>query len=198
MNINLPEGEYIITATNSKTGESTANNITVLSRLNGTDIQKYYKNQTQYQVTVFDDNGNPVGAGVKVSFNINGVFYTRQTNENGVAKLNINLPPGNYTITAEYEGCLISNNIEVLPVLFADDLIKQDRLNRPFVATLIDGQGNPYAGQTVTFNINGVMYKRVTDSEGQAKLNINLPYGKYIITSTYDGYSVSNEITITY
>ena len=198
LNINLPEGEYIITASNLKTGENSSNTIKVLSKLNASDIQKYYKNGTQYTVNVLDDNGNPVGAGVKVTFNINGVFYTRQTDSNGIAKLNINLPEGNYTITAEYEGCLISNNIEVLPVLSADDLIKQQGSARQFVATVLDGNGQPYAGQNVSFNINGVFYTRVSDSNGQAKLNINLPYGEYIITSSYNGYSIANTIIVTY
>ncbi len=198
LNINLPEGEYIITAINLNTGENAANNITVLSRLNGSDIQKYYRNGTHYEVAVFDDNGNPVGAGAKVSFNINGVIYNRTTNPDGIAKLVINLPPGNYTITAEHEGCLISNTIEVLSTLSANDLIKQDHASKPFVATVLDSHGQPYENQTVSFNINGVLYKRTTNSEGQAKLNINLPYGEYIITSTYDDYSVANTITVTY
>ena len=65
-----------------------------------------------------------------------------------------------------------------------------------FVATLVDGQGKPYPKQTVTFNINGVFYNRVTESSGQAKLNINLMAGEYIITSTYNGCNIANKITI--
>ena len=198
LNINLPEGEYIITATNLETKEAISNVITVLKNIISEDIVKYFKNGTQYCVTLLDDNGNPVGAGVNVTFNINGVFYTRQTNASGVAKLNINLPEGNYTITADYNGCLVSNNIEVLPVLIAEDLVKQAGTSKQFVARLLDGNGQPYKNQEVTFNINGVLYKRVTDSDGQAKLNINLPYGEYLITSSYNGCSVGNTITVTY
>lgn len=36
-----------------------------------------------------------VGAGENVTFNINGVFYTRTTNATGHVSLNINLPEGN-------------------------------------------------------------------------------------------------------
>ena len=35
-----------------------------------------------------------------MKFNINGVYYTRQTNTSGVAKLTVNLQPGNYILTA--------------------------------------------------------------------------------------------------
>ena len=65
-----------------------------------------------------------------------------------------------------------------------------------FVATLVDGQGKPYPKQTVTFNINGVFYNRETESSGQAKLNIRLMAGEYIITSSYNGCNIANKITI--
>ena len=65
-----------------------------------------------------------------------------------------------------------------------------------FVAHLVDGQGKPYAGQKVSFNINGVTYYRTTDSNGDAKLNINLQAGKYIITSSYNGQNVANTVTV--
>ena len=198
LNINLEQGEYIITAINTVTGENTANNITVLPKIiENSDITKYYRNATQYTVKVIGDDGKAVGANVTVKFNINGVFYERTTNESGIAKLNINLQPGDYVITAEYEGCMVSNNITVLQVLSADNMTKKYGTPDQFVATLVDGQGNPYTGQNVTFNINGVFYSKTTDSEGQSKLNINLMPGEYIITSSYDGTNIANKITVT-
>ena len=197
LNINLAAGNYVITAINPSNGESSSNNITVLSRLvENRDIIKYFKNGTQYTVKVLDDNGKPMGAGKNVTFNINGVFYTRQTNGSGIAKLNINLEPGNYIITAEYDKCKVSNKIRVLPVLNASDITMKYRDGTQFKVNLVDGQGNPYANITVTFNINGVFYARMTDSNGQAKLNINLMAGEYIITSSYNGSSIANKITI--
>ena len=123
-------------------------------------------------------------------------MYTRTTNASGIAKLNLNLQPGNYIITAEYKNCKVSNNIKILPVLSARDISMKYRDGTKFVATLVDGQGKPYAGQTIQFNINGVFYNRITDSSGQAKLNINLMAGEYIITSSYNGSSIANKITI--
>ena len=197
LNINLPEGKYIITAMNLKTGENTVNNITVLPTIiENKDITKYYRNATQYTVKLLGADGNPVGAGESVTFNINGVFYTRQTDANGIAKININLPPGNYVITAEYKGCRVSNNIKVLPILNAVDIKMKYRDGTQFKATLVDGQGKPYAGQYITFNINGVFYNRETDSTGTAKLNINLMPGEYIITSSYNGSNIANTIKI--
>ena len=108
------------------TGESRANKITVLSRIvENYDLTKFYRNDSQYSVKIIGDDGKAVGAGENVIFNINGVFYTRTTNASGIAKLNINLEPGDYIITVEHRGCVVSNNIKVLPVLTAQDLIKK-------------------------------------------------------------------------
>ena len=197
LNINLEQGEYIITAMNLETGEMASNKITVIPRIiENNDLIKYYRNASQYTVKLIGDDGNPVGAGEEVTFNINGVFYTRTTNEFGIAKLNINLEPGQYIITAEYNGCKVSNLITVLPVLTAQDLSMKYHDGSKFFATLVDGQGKPYANQKIQYNINGVFYNRPTDNNGQSALNINLKPGEYIITSSYDECYISNKITI--
>ena len=115
---------------------------------------------------------------------------------NGIAKININFQPGDYVITAEYKGCVASNNIKVLPILNATDINMKYRDGTQFKVTLVDGQGKPYAGQSVTFNVNGVFYNRQTDGTGTARLNINLMPGEYIITSSYNGSSIANTIKI--
>ncbi len=198
LNINLLPGKYILTATNPVNGETYSNNITVLTTLEASDMVKYYRNGTQYLVNVLDGEGNPL-VNQKVTFNINGVFYDRSSNENGIAKLNINLGPNNYTITAvnSFNGEVHSNNIEVLPTISAGDLNMAYRDGHKFTANVLDDVGNPLSASSVVFNINGVFYNRNTDENGTAKLNINLDVGEYIITSTdYRGLSVSNKINI--
>ena len=91
---------------------------------------------------------------------------------------------------------MVSNNIKVLPVLTANDLTKKYGTPNQFVATLVDGQGKAYSEQRVQFNVNGVFYTRVTDGNGQARLNIRLMPGKYIITSSYNGASIANNIIV--
>jgi len=197
LNINLEAGEYILTAMNSVTGEQSSNIITVLSKFSeNNDLVKYYKNDSQYTVKLIGDDGKAVGAGEKVTFNINGVFYTRTTNASGIAKLNINLGPGSYIITAEYAGCRVANTITVLQVLSASDISMSYRDGTQFKAKLLNGQGNPRSGQNITFNINGVFYNRSTDVNGTARLNINLQPGEYIITSTYNGGNIANTVKV--
>ena len=194
LNINLAQGDYIITTTNPVTSEMTSCLISVLPTItNNHNLVKYFKNDSQFTVSVkpLDDDDDPV-----VSFNINGVFYKKKVDGYGIAKLNINLGPGNYIITSIYKGCMVSNNITVLPVLNASDLKMRYKDGSTFNATLVDGQGRPLANENVTFNINGVFYQRTTDEKGIAKLNINLQKGEYIITSSYNGCDIANKITI--
>ena len=80
---------------------------------NSSDLIKDYKNASQYSVQILHD-GKSVGPGKEVTFLVNGIHYTRLTDENGVATLNINLKPGNYIIYAEYKSCKNYNNILVL------------------------------------------------------------------------------------
>ena len=198
MNINLNPGEYIITAFNPNSTEMYSNVVTVLPNIvDNENLTKYYKNDSQYVIKLLDDKGNPVGANETVEFNINGVFYKRSSNATGHVKLNINLDPGEYIITADYKGYKTSNTVTVKPILETEDLTMKYRDGSKFEAKLLDAQGNPFAGQNITFNINGVFYNRITDANGIARLNINLMAGEYIITSMYsNGATVSNKITI--
>lgn len=196
LNLNLPPNSYILTVINPVTGEKAANNITVLSRLvENKDLVKYYKNASKYSVKVLDEKGSPL-SGVDVKFNINGVFYNRLTDSNGVASLAINLAPGDYVITAEYDGFKVSNNIKVLNVIKTENIVMRYKDGTRFKATILDGKGNPYPNQSVTFNINGVFYTKITNESGVASLSINLQSGKYIITTSYNGLSAANTIEI--
>ena len=117
LNINLPAGEYIITAYNPLTDEAHSNLIKVLPRIvENSDLVKVYRGPEKYTVRIIGNDTLPVGEGVPVNFNINGVLYSRNTNASGYASLNINLPAGEYIITASYAGCTVSNTITVLDV----------------------------------------------------------------------------------
>ena len=195
LNIRLRPGSYILTAYNNVTGEEKGFDITVKSLIVANDLTKYYLNATRFEATVYNKNGT-LAINKNVTFNINGVFYTRQTNENGVVGLNINLRPGNYIITTMFDGLAIGNNINVLPTLVTNDLSMKYLDGSKFTAQTLDGQGNPLANQNVSFNINGVLYHRVTDKDGMASLNIRLMSGDYIITSYWNDFQVGNTVKI--
>ena len=197
LNINLYPGNYVITAYNPINNEAIASNVTVLSTINGSDIKKYVKNATQYIVTLVDGQGNAL-VNQTVKLNINGVFYNRSTNANGTINFNINLNPGNYTITVynpetEEES---SNNVLVLSRLVTKDISVDYQAGGKYSVTLVDEQGNPIANKTVKLNINGVFYNRDTNENGTAYLNINLIPGDYVCSAYYDDLVTSSKVTV--
>ena len=196
LNINLDPGKYILTLTNPNDGLSQSSIITVLSTIIANDLVKYYRNDSQFYAKLLDGLGNPL-ANVNVTMNINGVFYTRMTNGEGIVRLNINLDPGKYILTLTNQfGFSSSYNIVVLPTLSAKDLYMNYKDGSQFKVNLLDGRGKPYSNQKVVFNINGVFYDRFTDGNGVARLNINLMPGKYIISSSYGGLTISNHVVV--
>lgn len=201
--INLNPGKYLANIHflgNDKFSSSNKTvNIEVLPTIYGNDLVKYYKNASQYYATFRDGTGEVLDY-ANVTFNINGVFYTRQTDQNGVARLNINLRAGDYILTAynPNDGFSHSNNIKVIPTINSSDLEKIYRDNHQYWVTLRDGNGNLIKNGEVEFNVNGVFYTRKSNYYGNAKLNINLGAGKYVITAInlINGEEISNTILV--
>ena len=197
--INLNPGNYTITTFYHYTdGLATkTNNIEVLSTILANDVVKFFRNGTQYCAKFLDGCGSPL-VNASVTFNINGVLYKKQTDYEGIARLNINLFPGKYILTAMHpDGLMYGYNITVLSTILANDVVKFFRNGTQYCAKFLDGCGSPLVNASVTFNINGVLYKKQTDYEGIARLNINLFPGKYILTAMHpDGLMYGYNITV--
>ncbi len=195
LNINLNPGVYTIESfTHNYQFNKT---ITVLPTIIADNLVKYYKNDSQFYVKLVDFNNDSV-ASQNVTFNINGVFYTRQTNDDGIACLNINLNPGEYIITVidPLTGLQMSYNITVLPVLYGMDVISYYDGTYDYLVKLVDGKGDALPNQIITFNINGLIYNSTTDAEGEARLFVSLMPGRYIVTAKYLSSEISNNIVI--
>ena len=195
LGIMLRPGNYILTAYNPVTGEEKGFNITVKSLIMQNDLTKYYLNASRFEATVYNKDGS-LAVNKEVTFNINGVFYTKTTDKNGVASLGIALRPGNYTITTMYDGLDIGNKVTVMPTLVTKDLNMKHLDGSNFTALTLDGQGKPLANQNVSFNVNGVFYHKVTNKDGIASLGIRLMSGEYIITSYWNDFQTGNTIKI--
>ncbi|WP_407433039.1 C1 family peptidase, partial [Methanobrevibacter sp.] len=113
------------------------------------DLVKIYKNDSKFEANIGVANET-------VTFEINGGTYNRTSDENGTARIAINLNPGDYTIKTTFNGTTVENTITVLPTLIADNLVKYFRNDSQFYIDLIDGEGNPVSGVNITMNINGV------------------------------------------
>ena len=202
MNINLNPNVYNFTVTynGSDIYNPTSNNakVTVLSTIDSKDLIKYYRNESQFYATFLDKQGKPL-TNTSVQFNINGVFYTRQTNENGTAKLNINLNPGTFIITSFHpDGLEVGNEIIVNKTLITYDISQPCNTSgsATFNAEVLDGQGKPLSNASVTFSISGKVLTKLTNAKGIAYINISAYPGIYTITTSYNGYSVGNTLEI--
>ena len=198
--INLIPGNYSISTSFDYDNNSIVLNsdVEVFSTLSGNDVVKTFKNDTQYYATVLDNNGNPL-ANSEITFNINGVFYNRKTNENGIARLNINLNSGEYILTAIHNnGLMFSNKIVVLPSINGSDVTKFYKNGTQYRAKFYAADGEPLVNTSINFNINGVYYERTTDENGIAMLNINLLPDSYILTAInpVNGEMASNIVTV--
>lgn len=198
LNINLNPGVYTIEIMGySYYYKNFTKKVTVLPTLAGDNLIKYYKNDSQFHIKLVDHAGNPVKS-ADVMFNINGVFYYRETNADGIAKLNINLNPGEYVLTAvdPLTGLHMSYNITVLSRLSGEDVSSYYGGSYYYGVKLVDDVGNLISGQLINFNINGIISNNLTDANGEARLFLNLMSGKYIVTAQYLSNQISNVITI--
>ena len=167
--------------------------ITVISTITVYNMSKIFKNSTQYYAYFLDSQGNPL-SNVNVTFNINGVFYERTTDENGVAKLNINLHPGEYICTAinPSNGETKSSIVKVI-----SQFVEHEFSNITYIVKILSKDGTPAPeGEEVVFNIKGQFYSRTTNSTGHVVLNITLMKGEHIITAKYKDEEISDKITI--
>ena len=159
LSLNLESGEYmakiIFEGCDFYHPSSSNSKVTIKPTINGNDIVKYHKNDTQYYVEFSDKKGNPI-INCEITLNINGVFYKKITNMAGIAKLNINLDPGNYIITSYNPKTneQRSNNITVLATISCNyDLVKYYKNKKTYSVYLHNLDGSYAKYSKVTFNI---------------------------------------------
>lgn len=183
LNINLGEGAYdIITRCENFTQ---TNRITVISPLSTSDLRMYYKDGSRFKARLYDDSGRAL-SNATVSFTINEITYTRNTDSFGEASLAINLNVGAYTIVTKYGDIEKINSIYVYNM--AIDIASPNQIaddNATFTVKVTDVNGNPIVKGQVTFKINGQSYIREINQTGYAKLNIKLNNGLYRIVTAF-------------
>lgn len=187
LSIGLAVGQYTFTAKFDK--EAVTTKVNVLSQpyvVAVSDVIKYFKNGTQYTVTVKDLKGNVV-AGKTVAVTLSSPNWSKPstynivTNANGVATLVIGLSPGQYTAKAAVGDNVAVSSIRVLPTLTSESLTKPANQPGNLVAKLVDGQGKAMSGKAITFTIKAKTYTKITDANGLAALPIGLGVGTWTI-----------------
>ena len=201
LSLNLNPGTYTATITydGSKKhyGQLAKSTITVKSTVKSKGLTKFYTNKAAHYSTFYDKKGKLL-KNTAVKFKLNGKTYSVKTNKKGVAKLAVDLKPGIYPIysinpkTSE----TIVNMATIKSLIETCDLAMSENDGSKFTVKVLNCYGKLSPNKKVTLNVNGKTYTPISDSKGIATQAIDLPAGKYIITTEYAGIKNTNQITV--
>lgn len=177
-----------------------------LTSIKSNDFKEIYGENKQFEIILFDKEH--VLANQQVEIEINGMTYSKITDNNGKASLTIRLLPKNYSIKVKYLGnnlyqpssvtntvTVISGTSKINTQLITNDFTEKFGENKMYSAKLVDENGKGIANQNVVISVNGADYTKVSDENGIAKLTIRLGPGNYKVTSSYAGNTLYNSAT---
>ena len=181
------------------TSDGNASTIDSSKTITSKDVTKYYKGSAKYTATFLDSNGLAL-ANTDVKITLNGQTYTKKTDANGVASLDINLKPGTYKVVATnpVTDFTLTNTVKILSTITSKDISKVYLDSRKFSATFLKSNGKALAKKVIKFKINGKTYKVKTNSKGVASLSLKtLKKGTYnIICYNTDGSTKTNKVKV--
>ena len=160
-----------------------------------------------YSITLKDSAGNKL-VGENVTFYFNGQSKTVKTDENGIAKLNINLAAkGSYPITISYLGNDNNNaavavknikvNVQKTTAVFKKATLKVKKAKK-VKFTLKDASGKAIKGKKITIKVNGKTFSAKTNSKGVASIKVKVTKkGKFTATAKFAGDNTYKGITKT-
>ena len=132
-----------------------------------------------------------------IKLNLNGVNYNEKTDSNGIASFTVKLNNGTYTAKYSYGGdskyapssgslkLTIKNPIKTT-LKVGDKYINYRQGSKTlFYVKLLDDNKNPISGKDVTIKLNGKTYKYKTNSNGNAKMYVNLKKGIYTVKFSF-------------
>ena len=157
------------------------------ARLITQDLHKIQGGKEQLEIGLYLDE-TPL-PDKNINIKINGVTYVRKTDNDGIARLNINLDVGSYDALISFAdtGYAYTSSyatVYVNPIIESYDLNMRQGDGSKYIAVLSGIKQNKIPNAKLCFNINGMNYERTTDENGLASLNINLNKGDYEITTT--------------
>ena len=151
-----------------------------------------------FKVRLKDSNGSAL-ANKPIKIGFNGKVYDRTTDENGSAKLQINLGyKGTYTFAIgflgddDYSGAFevakITVKVQTPKLTASNKSYKASAKTKSLSATFKSLKGNPVVNKKVTFTVNGKTYTAKTNSRGIATVNVSLnKKGTYSFTVKFAG-----------
>jgi hypothetical protein len=198
------EGTHNVTViyTDNETGtnKTVVRTITVFeSIVSEKELTRGWNSPYDYKAEFLDNEGH-ILVNTDVQFIVNGKTYTVKTDEQGIAYLDANLDVGKYNVEIinPVTGARTNATTTIVKRLVENKDITMDFADgTKYVVRAIGDDGKPVgAGEVVKVSANGVNYAVVTDSNGYAKLTINLNPKTYTITAQFRAFVVSNKLVV--
>ena len=164
-----------------------------------------YKDDDYLLIELIDVNGDAI-AGANMTVDLNGV-KNYITDENGQIKVyTSNLGANTYDVYIGFEGMGKYANCSTVTQIFVSQrpshmvvspLTTIYQVHKYLMVNLKDDNGNPISGVEVFTEIHGVVYRAITDSNGDGRLIIRLNPMDYVAAIVFDSdnYTVSLEHT---
>ncbi|WP_298500036.1 C1 family peptidase [uncultured Methanobrevibacter sp.] len=127
------------------------------------DLEKYYSDDAPIEINV-----NP---GEKVTFEINGISATVVADENGTAKLGVNLDPGTYYLTVKTSEYSVTYPVEIKSTIDSQDVVVGYNSDYNYKIQLLDAKGKALSNTSISVTINGKTNEFTTDDNGSATIN---------------------------
>lgn len=202
--IDLNEGNYLATmdyggnrwyADSSNGATIIINRQAVLQniQINASDLMQYYGEDKYFIINFTDPNAyDQYGKEILVTISSGSwsKAYSVYTDAFGLARLQINLNPGEYDISYKYSNSYYnifgqgSNKITVFrtpTAIFANDMIMNRGDSRILEIFLRDVNNNPVKNMQINASIGDIEYNLTTNGEGIARLVLDLDVGEYIV-----------------
>ena len=183
----------------ASTAVKTTPTITASAMTATAKIAKYYT------ITLKDSTGHAL-VGERVTFYFNGKTTTVKTDENGKAKLSINVATkGNYQIAVSYLGNDKNNavvaaknikvNVQATKATFKKATLKVKKA-KSVKFTLKDSKGKAIKGKKITIKVNGKTFSAKTNAKGVATIKVKVTKkGKFLATAKFAGDNTYKAIT---
>ncbi len=126
-------------------------------------LVRYYGANTP--VTV---NFNP---GEEVTFEINGITATVVADENGTAKIGVNLGPGRYDMIIDYGGSTGLYSVIINSTIISQDITRGYNSDYNYKIKLLNSTGGILSNTSVNITVNGI--KKVFESDANGCIELN-------------------------
>ncbi len=164
------------------------------SQLTVNNLTKYYSESRDLEINLTDGNNNPL-INKTVSISTNGKVYNKTTDENGIAKLNIDFSAGTYDAVVSFSDEVYKNQNKTVEIIVlknktsiqAQNLVKYYKNGTKLSVKLLDNNKKALKSKTVKIKIGSNVYSATTNSKGIAQFAINNKVGTYSVKVYFNG-----------